>query len=336
MATLGPTKWHEIVSSLINECMTDDSSGGGCTKQDIQEAAASMPFLIDVRGALGDVDSTNSANNDASKLLVGQAIISDGNDWFIDAYLKRNGMEHYFTHGVETNLGIWEKDFKQNANEISSGSFCSSISNTDHEINSSNESNENTSNQYGDKFRIQYQSTKYGDRGHSCKRCPPNLCKSQVVANILSRTRAQSSNSAFQNSTNGNESLPANNRPRIVYIGDGSNDACPALNILNNHDILLARAGRKRRDPNSKTGPESDGDSKEGHGKHEYHPEMHARELEAHGAVNAFPILSTLRKAEKNEGLVPKCRVRVWRSGKELRSLIRGILDETMQGYGSG
>ena len=123
----------------------------------------------------------------------------------------------------------------------------------------------------------------------------------------------------------------AGKRPRIIYIGDGSNDACPALNVLNKTDVLLARVGRKPRDSNSISGPESDGDAIEGHGQHDFHPEMHSRELEVHTTL-AFPILSTLRRAEVKEGLVPKCRVHVWRSGRELRSLINGILEEIYLG----
>mmetsp|Transcript_29657 Transcript_29657/g.61723 ORF Transcript_29657/g.61723 Transcript_29657/m.61723 type:complete len:393 (-) Transcript_29657:304-1482(-) len=321
LAKHGPTKWHEIVASIINECIDE----GKCTRGDVVEAAESMPFLIDVRGALGDIDSTNDGDrgdcskggDDASqtKLLVGQAIVSDGNDGFIGAYLKRNGMRNYFSHGIETNAAFWESkigDFNENS---PSGGKNDNIAD--------NESNNTTCNE---RLRIQYHSAKYG--GHSCNRCPPNLCKSQVVNDILSRIVEIPT----QSSRLGDSAMQQPYRPRIVYIGDGSNDACPALHVLNENDVLLARVGRKRRDPNSKSGAETDEDAIEGHGKHEFHPEMHYHEVEAHGAVNAFPILSTLRKAEK-EGLHPKCRICVWRSGKDLRSHVRRILDETKRAW---
>ncbi len=317
LAKHGPTKWHEIVASLINECIDE----GKCTREDVLDAAKYMPFLIDVRGALGDIDSTNNGDrgdcskgddlDSRKKLLVGQAIVSDGNDSFIGEYLKRNGMDEYFSHGIESNSAIWESQSGDH-NENDSGGSEDKIVNTFLE-------NGSISTKCKERLRIQYQSTKYG--GHSCNRCPPNLCKSQVVNDILTRI-AQSSPSS--------DSIMQQHRPRVVYVGDGSNDACPALHVLNENDVLLARVGRKRRDPNSKSGPETDEDAIEGHGKHEFHPEMHYREVEAHGAVNAFPILSTLRKAEK-EGLHPKCRVCVWRSGKDLRSHVGRILDETKQ-----
>ena len=189
-------------------------------------------------------------------------------------------MSDYFTHGIETNSGTWENT---NGSEGTNATV---------------------------KLNITYQSAKFG--GHHCKNCPPNLCKSQSLLDILDRIEQG-----------------ANSRPRIVYIGDGTNDACPALCVLEESDILLARCGKKRRDPNSLSGSTSDVDSTEGHGRHEYHPEMHADEFEAHTA-GAFPILSALRKAKINHGSEPRCKVYAWRSGKHLNSLITQILDGTL------
>ncbi|KAL7535469.1 hypothetical protein ACHAXR_006516 [Thalassiosira sp. AJA248-18] len=243
--TLGSNKWHECVSSLINSCITES----GCSKQDICEAAASMPYLVDVKGSLEDV---------ANDTRCGQMIISDGNDEFIHAYLKKNGIEPCFSH-VETNFAKW----------------------------------------YNEKeFNVVYQSSKYG--GHTCGTCPPNLCKSQVLLDLLSRVDYYFPNGNTES---------AKKRPRIVYIGDGSNDACPALHVLEEGDVLLAREGRKISNPNSKTGPQSD------------------EEIADDTMTGSFPILSTLKKAE-DRGLVPKCLVSSWSSGKELRSLIRNALDE--------
>ena len=103
-------------------------------------------------------------------------------------------------------------------------------------------------------------------------------------------------------------------RTRIVYVGDGSNDACPALHVLDEGDVLLARDGRKISSPNSKSGPQTD--------------EINAQQLAVSNS-GTFPILSTLRRAEERDGLVPKCRVCAWTSGRELRSLIWKAIDET-------
>ena len=57
----------------------------------------------------------------------------------------------------------------------------------------------------GHQFSMVHQLSKYG--GHTHVKCPPNLCKSQVLLDILNRT--------------------ARAIPQVVYIGDGSSDACP-------------------------------------------------------------------------------------------------------------
>lgn len=241
----GPTKWHDCVSSLINACVDETNS----SRQDVLDAAASMPYLIDVRGSLEEVTNDDSC---------GQAIISDGNDVFIDAFIKRNDLENCFTHGIETNIGNWDD--------------CAPNNTTTNE-----------------QFSVVHQSTKYG--GHSCKKCPPNLCKSQVLTNILRRIDAK--------------------RPRLVYIGDGSNDVCPALNVLDVGDVLLAREGKRIGNPNSKSGEQPDVKSID--------------ELTG----TQFPILSTIEKRQREDGLVPSCRVCTWNSGRELRNLVQDILDET-------
>ena len=251
----GPTKWHECVSSLICACLEERSNS---TKRDVLDAAASMPYLMGVRRALEDV-----ANNEKC----GQAIISDGNDEFINAFVKRNQMNAYFTHGVETNFGHWV-DFPN------------------HDINNGKDTTTNTKEQ----FSVVHQSSKYG--GHSCKKCPPNLCKTQVLHDILNRIEETE-----------------RRRPRIVYVGDGSNDACPAIQVLDEGDILLARDGKRDKNPNVKSGEQLDEENTD--------------------TGSEFPILSTIEKRQKEDGLVPQCHIRAWNSGKELHSLIRGILDET-------
>ncbi len=45
------------------------------------------PYLVDVRGSLADVNKVSAC---------GHAIISDGNDSFIGAFLKENDMEQSF------------------------------------------------------------------------------------------------------------------------------------------------------------------------------------------------------------------------------------------------
>jgi pyridoxal phosphate phosphatase PHOSPHO2 len=249
----GPTGWHECVSDLVNEC-ADECGLSPC---DVHAAAARMPHLADVRGAIDDVRGRASC---------GQAIISDGNDYFIGAFLGANKMEGHFTHGVETNAGRWESRGRTDGASTARD---------------------------GRRFVVVHQSSKYG--GHNNAMCPPNLCKTQVLLDVLSRTAGMT--------TRGR-------RPRVVYVGDGSNDACPALNVLDERDVLLARAGRMTRDPNSRSGGQPD----EG----------------GAGAPTGddFGILKAIERRTRGGGGTPRCRVCSWNSGRQLRSLVGDILNE--------
>ncbi|KAK1869380.1 hypothetical protein I4F81_011857 [Pyropia yezoensis] len=60
-----------------------------------------------------------------------------------------------------------------------------------------------------------------GRQPHGCGRCPPNICKGEVVTELL-------------------QERP--NVRQVVYVGDGSNDVCPVLR-LGPADIALARQG---------------------------------------------------------------------------------------------
>ena len=135
---------------------------------------------------------------------------------------------------------------------------------------------------------VVHQSTKYG--GHSCAKCPPNLCKTQVLRDILSKETQ---------------------RPRVVYIGDGSNDVCPAINALEEGDVLLARKGNKISNPNALSGEQKD--------------DQNLNEF----SVQEFPIMATIERRQREDGLIPRCRISTWNLGKELRDLVQSILNET-------
>ena len=268
----GPTKWHDCIANIVNQCM-DECGGDDCCNYDdddvdgkvtkVLDVAAKMPYLTNVVGALSDI-------YDCKSLSTGQAIISDGNNSFIGAFVKGNGIEHYFTHGIETNIGVWTRGSNNDAADADA--------------------------EHRTTFSVVHQSSKYG--GHTCKTCPPNLCKSQVLLDILNRTSSSSSGTTAA-------------RPRVVYVGDGSNDACPALNVLGPNDVLLARTGRRIKNPNSMIGEQAD---------------VVDDELLMKG--NEFPILSTIENRKKKESLVPCCKIHSWNTGAELRALVRDILYE--------
>ena len=232
MKVRGHTKWHECVSDLVNLCISEY----GATMDDVHDAASDMPYLADVRGAMEDVHDDDTC---------GQAIISDGNDVFIGAFLSKNGMDSYFAHGVMTNMGRWDHDDR-----------CDDASDDDRAIiggergggggGGGGRGGERGDATYDTRtgrrvFRVMHQSSVYG--GHTNGHCPPNLCKTQVLLDILDRTAT---------------TTVGGGRPRIVYVGDGSNDACPALHVLNERDVLLARNGRRISDPNAKRGIQHD------------------------------------------------------------------------------
>ncbi|XP_035213334.1 pyridoxal phosphate phosphatase PHOSPHO2-like isoform X2 [Stegodyphus dumicola] len=60
---------------------------------------------------------------------------------------------------------------------------------------------------------------------NSCSRCPPNLCKGLVLQNYVSQKMSEGIQFC-----------------RILYIGDGHNDVCPALK-LRPSDYVFARVG---------------------------------------------------------------------------------------------
>lgn len=68
------------------------------------------------------------------------------------------------------------------------------------------------------RLRLNAYSHKFG--GHLCKQCPSNMCKTHIVRRVLEKQE---------------------HRPRIFYFGDGSNDYCPVLNVLEKDDVVFAR-----------------------------------------------------------------------------------------------
>ncbi len=141
-------------------------------------------------------------------------------------------------------------------------------------------------------LKVTHQSAKYG--GHNCPRCArsPNLCKTQALRDKLSQMG----------------DIPA----KIVYVGDGANDACPAINVLRECDVLLARGGVKRSEANGRSGAETDEETRD------------KREESKSGT--SFGILSALEEAKVDGKKIPKCHVSEWRTGAELRSLIRDVI----------
>jgi len=275
--------WHACVQAIIRQVM-EQSSPYRSTPDAIMTAARKMPYLTGVRSALDIVYNcrTTESSGDGGGSgsgggrTTGQMILSDGNTLFIGAFLEANGLNNHFTHGVISNEGKWiplsgDSDDQKDTIQL----------------------------------EVVHQSQQYG--GHSCDRCPKNLCKTQALQHVLEQH--------FSATTCDDEKGTRKNRPqRIVYVGDGANDACPALHVLTESDVLLARTGRKRRNANGRAGPETD------------------KEAMTDGMQGGtFGILSALRNREQEGGEMqrgPKCQVLEWSTGDELMNHVTKLIED--------
>ncbi|GAB5371772.1 hypothetical protein AAMO2058_001608500 [Amorphochlora amoebiformis] len=68
----------------------------------------------------------------------------------------------------------------------------------------------------------------YHSSSHGCKTCPVNLCKSVVLREILAAEGVDLDSKDEKG-------------PRVLYVGDGGNDVCPAR-VLRKVDVVAARA----------------------------------------------------------------------------------------------
>lgn len=154
---------------------------------------------------------------------------------------------------------------------------------------------------------ITHQSRQYG--GHNCDRCPSNLCKTQALQHTV---------------LNNSIGRP---RPRIVYIGDGANDACPALHVLQRGDVLFARVGTKRDFANEREGPETDKEALSSMNTEEVVTATSKKKKGKRRSI--FGLVPALQEAqEENPSLVPDCEVYEWRTGDELKRLVDQLLDD--------
>ena len=159
-----------------------------------------------------------------------------------------------------------------------------------------------------ERLRITHQSQQYG--GHSCKSCPKNLCKTQALSKIL--------DAKFSNGS----------RPRIVYVGDGGNDACPALHALKQADVLLARAGKRRAFANERKGAETDEEATSNRtvvGDDDENDASGSNEIR--GTFGIFPALAKAKHSDPP--VLPKCEVLEWRTGDDLKGLVKKLLEES-------
>ena len=122
---------------------------------------------------------------------------------------------------------------------------------------------------------------------HDCPSCPANLCKTRALQDQLLLSYRDDEIRNF----------------RIVYVGDGANDACPALRYLQEQDTLLARRGKRDDEAHERRGPQN-----------------------AHiPSGGSFGIEKAL---VKDPTLSPQYNVHYWTTGDELKDLVGDLLSE--------
>lgn len=279
----GSTKgdWHACVEAMVNRALVQEtkSKSKSSPEEAVLEAARRMPYLIPVREALEAIEQKRTQQQAP---VVGQMILSDGNTLFLRAFLEQNLPHIDFGHGVVSNEGMWQtiQGDDQNKNK----------------------------NKAGVVLRVVHQSKKYG--GHTCQRCEANLCKTQALQATIQEWQQQ------QQQNVGSSSKPLPLHCRIVYVGDGANDACPVLNVLKQGDVMLARVGRRRNFASERAGPESDKDASVNH------------RGDGDGKGNPFGFKGALEEAKEKNGVVPKCQVWEWSTGEELKRMVEKLLQE--------
>jgi hypothetical protein len=326
--------WHACVEQMVHRALRlvllhqqpekeGASSSPGTPTNRILEAAQQMPFLIPVQATLQAIHEKNTTGT-------GQMILSDGNTLFLQAFLQHIMPHIKFTHGIISNHGFWKKT----APPPSMGG--SSMPN--HQLSQP----EDEMNDYS--LCVVHQSQQYG--GHDCPRCAANLCKTQALQETLKDYYAASSSTVADGSkTTTFPSTMAHVKQRqqrqrvggparIVYIGDGANDACPVLNVLGSGDVLLARVGRKRLHANERQGPESDQEATVTNNTNSDSSSTKNRDNQDHkdegeSLGSCFGIIPALEKAKlEDPSAVPACQVWEWTTGEELQQLVLKLLQE--------
>ena len=286
--------WHACVEGMVTRAMVKIKTERGVDSSDedamdqIMASAQRMPFLFGVKEAIHQIKFMSPKT--------GQMILSDGNTLFIGAFLEQYGLVDHFNFGVISNTGIWMKTKKNDDDE-------------DEDRGGDNDGGGCRRR----RLKVIHQSEQYG--GHDCDRCSANLCKTQALTNTL-RSRKDLDLMDMPSST-------GDIRPfRIVYIGDGGNDACPVLNVLQEGDIMLARVGSRRQCANERIGCETDEEAT-------CYCNYNKENQEEGGGGSPFGIMPALQAAMKQDPpLTPKCKVWEWHTGNELRQQIERILDD--------
>jgi len=253
----------------------------GATPVTLLEAAQRMPYLIDVRQALNIIDAYRVDKNESLATTATAAAATTNQMILSDGNSLFIGA-FLEHHGLTDYFGYGVvTNYGQWKQLNADGAVVLSVT---------------------------HHSQQYG--GHSCDRCSTNLCKSQALQKTLEQQVCE--NKGCKNSLH--------KRPRIVYVGDGANDACPVLKVLGVGDVMLARIGRKRTFANQRQGPETDSEATTS-------SDMDDTDQDSKQG-SPFGIIPALHKTKNETGVVPTCRILEWSTGEELKKHVEMLLAE--------
>ncbi|KAF9995716.1 hypothetical protein BGZ80_007443, partial [Entomortierella chlamydospora] len=87
---------------------------------------------------------------------------------------------------------------------------------------------------------------------HNCptRLCSLNICKGQEVDKLLE-------NLVRRDSLQTGDAIEARTTTKMIYVGDGQNDYCPALRMQSSQDIFFVRRGRSLEKYLTKEGQDS-------------------------------------------------------------------------------
>lgn len=170
--------WHSCVERVVEDGMSkiyaqcrekndthndnNDDKDEDVAVQKLKQAAAQMPYLIQVQQTLQDIYNKSDIHD------IHQIILSDGNTIFIQAFLEKNHFTPFFNQGIVSNVGTLETVTTATNND----------DDDDHQQ------------QQRKLLRVFPQSE---NKPHGCPLppscpCPSNLCKTKALKDILNRS----------------------------------------------------------------------------------------------------------------------------------------------------
>jgi 2,3-diketo-5-methylthio-1-phosphopentane phosphatase len=210
------TKAVDQALQIVQKCntrsnmnVTSDSSNSNMSQSQGEDAAVTMSVLEQIYQVVANVP-VQEGMLDAVRFAANQPnvelhIVSDANTIFIDKFLDKHDLSSLFAGKVISNYGIVEdEENEENENDNVDGD---GDGDTGH-------------NNIVKRLRVRPYHNFDTDPPHGCELCPPNMCKGNILTNVLHIH---------------------DRYDRVVYIGDGEGDFCPCTKLKSPQCLVLAR-----------------------------------------------------------------------------------------------